>query len=50
MSFVIAASGLQLFVATDGTTALGSHQVKDQPRNKSFQKVVIDHTEKSMKS
>ncbi|XP_063216253.1 early estrogen-induced gene 1 protein isoform X3 [Bacillus rossius redtenbacheri] len=35
-------SGLQLFIAKDGTTALGSHEVKSQMPAGVFRKVVMD--------
>ncbi|GFG32508.1 hypothetical protein Cfor_04336 [Coptotermes formosanus] len=36
------ASGLQLFIAKDGTTALGSHEVKSQMSAGVFKQVVMD--------
>jgi hypothetical protein len=36
------ASGLQLFIAKDGTTALGSHEVKSQMPAGVFKQVVMD--------
>ncbi|XP_065343964.1 EEIG family member 2 isoform X4 [Cloeon dipterum] len=35
-------SGLQLFIAKDGTTAFGSHDVKRQASSGAFQQVVMD--------
>jgi len=38
----LSASGLQLFIAKDGTTAFGSHDVKRQASSGAFQQVVMD--------
>lgn len=42
--FCFAASGLQLFIAKDGTAALGSHEVKSQMSTgvQVFKQVVMD--------
>jgi hypothetical protein len=39
---LFSASGLQLFIAKDGTTAFGSHEVKRQASSGAFQQVVMD--------
>lgn len=39
---VVSASGLQLFIAKDGTTALGSQEVKNQMSTGVFKQVVIE--------
>jgi hypothetical protein len=41
-SCCVSASGLQLFIAKDGTTAFGSHEVKRQASSGAFQQVVMD--------
>lgn len=38
----ITATGLQLFIAKDGTTALGSHEVKSQMPAGVFKQVVME--------
>ena len=42
ISFYFSASGLQLFIAKDGTTALGSHEVKSQMPAGVFKQVVME--------